>query len=96
MYWKRAAYRQLNLSPDLDGSDADAEDRRVGPKFLFDFEQKRKDLEQALAESKEEDDVEKAIQASQVEGETADAKAEGESSNGVAEASAEFTSENAM
>jgi hypothetical protein len=96
MYWKRAAYRQLNISPDLDGSDADPEDRRVGPKFLFEFEQKRKELEKALAESKEEGDLEKAIRASQGEGEIANAKVEGESSNVVAKAAAEATSEKAI
>lgn len=41
-YWKRAAFRQLNLCPDLDGEDADDSDDRVGPRFLWEFEETRK------------------------------------------------------
>jgi len=65
MYWKRAAFRQLNTSPDIDGS-VDP-DRRVGPRFLWEFEQKRRDEEKEAADKKEVEDVEKAIQASQGE-----------------------------
>ena len=61
MYWGRAAYRQLNLSPDLHESEADPKDARIGPKYLFEFEQQRKELGKALVESKEEHDVDHAI-----------------------------------
>lgn len=78
MYWQRAAYRQLNFSPDLHDSEADPEDARVGPKFLFQFERQRKELEKASAASKEEWDNELAIQAVQSGGQTGGMKAKGE------------------
>ena len=40
MYWGRAAHRPLNIRPDIDGDDI--EDERIGPKFLWEFEQAKK------------------------------------------------------
>ena len=46
MYWKRAAERPLNISPDLDLEGAtDEYIRRVGPKFLRLFEEERGESE---------------------------------------------------
>jgi hypothetical protein len=44
-FWRRAAERSLNLRPDLEI--ADESDHSIGPKFLREFEQKRKTMEVA-------------------------------------------------
>lgn len=50
MYWGRAAHRPLNIRPDIDDEDVDEE--RIGPKFLREFEQSKKDRAcQVIAES---------------------------------------------
>lgn len=40
MYWGRAAHRPLNIRPDID--DYDIQDERIGPKFLWEFEQAKR------------------------------------------------------
>jgi hypothetical protein len=40
MYWSRATFRPLNLAPDVESDD---EDGLRGPKFLRDFEKKRRE-----------------------------------------------------
>ncbi len=57
--------RPLNIRPDLSDHEADENDRRIGPKFLWDFEQEQKKLKKAILDSKEEHDVQKALRASQ-------------------------------
>ena len=47
-YWSRAIHRQLNIAPEVENADQD--DLRIGPKFLREFELKRKSF------SKEPDD----------------------------------------
>jgi hypothetical protein len=44
-YWRRAAQRSLNLRPDT--TIADESTDTIGPKFLQEFEQKRKAMEAA-------------------------------------------------
>jgi hypothetical protein len=73
--------RQLNLRPDLSDHEADEDDERIGTKFLWDFEEDRKRLKNALLESKEQHDVDTAVRSSQepegtnvAEHETADVK----------------------
>jgi hypothetical protein len=51
MFWARAAHRPLNIPPDLDEEDADEADERLGPKFLWDFEQKQKAEDKAREEA---------------------------------------------
>jgi hypothetical protein len=46
MYWGRAAHRPLNIRPDI--NDDDIEDERIGPKFLWEFEQAKKAQEQIV------------------------------------------------
>jgi hypothetical protein len=41
MYWKRAAHRPLNIMPDVDDEDIDEE--RMGPKFLREYENWKRD-----------------------------------------------------
>lgn len=41
MYWERAAHRPLNIRPDVDDEDIDKE--RMGPKFLREFEQSKRE-----------------------------------------------------
>ncbi|KAF4628294.1 hypothetical protein G7Y89_g9860 [Cudoniella acicularis] len=52
-FWRRAAFRSLNLRPDLE--DVDDSDRSIGPKFLRDFEEER-NLAAADAEEEQEED----------------------------------------
>jgi hypothetical protein len=51
MFWARAARRSLHIPPDLDEEDADETDKRIGPKFLWDFEQKQKAEDKAREEA---------------------------------------------
>jgi hypothetical protein len=43
MYWGRAAHRPLNIRPDLDDYEADVDYKTIGPKFLWEFEQNKKE-----------------------------------------------------
>ena len=43
MYWEQAAHRPLNIRPDVEDELVDEE--RMGPKFLRDFEQAKRDRE---------------------------------------------------
>jgi hypothetical protein len=52
MYWSRAAFRPLDIAPDVDPEDEDAV---RGPKFLRDFEEKRR--EEAVMKRDEESSV---------------------------------------
>lgn len=49
MYWTRAAFRPLNISPDVEPGDEDAVQ---GPRFLKEFEKKRRE-EAATSEEEE-------------------------------------------
>lgn len=51
MYWDRAAHRPLNIRPDIDDDDID--DERIGPKYLREFEQLKKNQEQDKLETAE-------------------------------------------
>ncbi|KAI9046642.1 hypothetical protein LZ554_009384 [Drepanopeziza brunnea f. sp. 'monogermtubi'] len=51
-FWRRAAERSLNLRPDFEDDDIDGEDDlTVGPAFLREFEQRRKEQAQSDANS---------------------------------------------
>lgn len=67
MFWERAAHRQLNLSPDIHENEADLKDPNIGPRFLFNFERKRKQSEKTLQESTEQRHDEEALQFGQGE-----------------------------
>jgi hypothetical protein len=40
MYWGRAAHRALNIRPDIDDDEID---ERIGPRFLREFEQSKRE-----------------------------------------------------
>ena len=68
MYWGRAAHRPLNIRPDI--NDDDIGDERIGPKFLWEFEQAKKEREkEQIAQSGSankqvaEDDVRQSVEA---------------------------------
>ncbi|KAH7346721.1 opioid growth factor receptor conserved region-domain-containing protein [Rhexocercosporidium sp. MPI-PUGE-AT-0058] len=68
-YWRRAAERTLNLRPDLDDNDVYSDDDlSIGPKFLREFEELRKHVE----DSRKTDDGVDATKAMEVDGDRAE------------------------
>jgi hypothetical protein len=68
MYWERAAHRPVNIRPDID--DDDIGDERIGSKFLWEFEQAKKEREKeqiaqngSAIERVAEDDVGQSVEA---------------------------------
>jgi len=62
------------LAPDLGEREANVDDERIGPKFLWEWEMQRRELEGVLEESRVEVETEKAIKES--EGEAKEGKTE--------------------
>jgi hypothetical protein len=52
MYWERAAHRPLNIRPDVE---EDVDEERIGPKFLREFEQAKREETHQKPEARDEE-----------------------------------------